>query len=74
MTVESVHDKPIVSLCQISEKKFLTADETCFKIWVIEEKYNCIGVQTFEGEKISKVIYSNEKIIVATQIEQMYAI
>lgn len=26
----------------------------------------------FENEKITKVIFSNEKAIVATQIEQMY--
>lgn len=71
--MEKVHDRPIVSMCSISATKFLTADESCFKIWIIEDKYSCLGSQTFEGEKITKVIFSNEKIFVATKIEQMYA-
>ncbi len=61
-------------MCQINDKKFITADDNLIQIWVIsaEDKKKCVGQQIFENEKITKVIFSNEKAIVATQVEQMY--
>jgi hypothetical protein len=71
--IEKIHEKNIISMCQISETKFLTADPNLIQIWLITEtEHKSIGSQPFE-EKITKVIYSNEKVIVSTQIEQMYA-
>jgi hypothetical protein len=72
--IEKIHEKNIVSMCQINDKKFITADDNLIQIWVIsaEDKKKCVGQQIFENEKITKVIFSNEKAIVATQVEQMY--
>ena len=57
----------------INEKKFISADETTIKIWMItESEHQMIGTQTFNDEKITKVIYSNEKVIAATMVEKMY--
>jgi P2-related tail formation protein len=71
--VEKIHDKNIVSLSVINEKKFISADETTIKIWMItESEHQMIGTQTFNDEKITKVIYSNEKVIAATMVEKMY--
>ena len=72
--IEKIHEKNIVTMCQINDKKFITADDNLVQIWVIsaEDKKKCVGQQMFENEKINKVIFSNEKAIVATQIEQMY--
>jgi glutaredoxin-related protein len=72
--IEKIHEKNIVSMCQINDKKFITADDNLIQIWVIsaEDKKKCVGQQMFDNEKITKVIFSNEKAIVATQIEQMY--
>lgn len=62
----------MVCLCPINEKKYVTADETTFHIWEISETKKLVGSQKFEGEKISKIVYCNEKLMVATVIEQMY--
>ena len=71
--VEKIHDKNIVSLSVINEKKFISADENTIKIWMItESEHQMIGNQTFNDEKITKVIYSNEKVIAATMVEKMY--
>jgi len=72
--LEKIHEKNIVSMCQISDKKFISADDNMVQIWIIsaEDKKKCVGQQSFENEKITKVIFSGEKAIVATQIEQMY--
>ena len=70
---EKIHDKSIVSLNAISDNKFLSADENTLKIWIITDtEHKTIGTQSFDGEKITKVTYSNEKVIAATIIEQMY--
>ena len=72
--LEKIHEKNIVSMCQISDKKFISADDNMVQIWIIsaEDKKKCVGQQSFDNEKITKVIFSGEKAIVATQIEQMY--
>jgi hypothetical protein len=71
--IEKIHDKNIVSLSLINEKKFISADENTIKIWMItESEHQMIGTQTFNDEKITKVIYSNEKVIAATLVEKMY--
>lgn len=71
--IEKIHEKSLVSMCQISDSKFITADQNLIQIWLITDtEHKIIGSQTFD-EKITKVVYSNEKVIVATQIEQMYA-
>ena len=70
---EKIHEKNITSLCGISENKFLSADENTIKIWMISEtEHKTIGEQSFPGEKITRVIFANEKVIAATVIEQMY--
>jgi hypothetical protein len=71
---EKIHEKNITSMCQINDKKFITADDYMVQIWVIsaEDKKKCVGQQSFDSEKITKVIFSGEKAIVATKIEQMY--
>lgn len=70
--IEKIHEKNIIGMCPISDKKFLTADQNLIQIWLITDtEHKIMGTQPFE-EKITKVIYSSEKVIVATQIEQMY--
>jgi hypothetical protein len=72
--IEPIHEKPIVSVCQINDKKFITADESTIQVWSItaEDNKKLVGSDKFEGEKITKVIFSSEMLFVATQIEQMY--
>jgi hypothetical protein len=70
---EKIHEKNITSLVAISENKFLSADENTIKIWIITDtEHKTLGDQSFQGEKITRVIYANEKVIAATVIEQMY--
>jgi hypothetical protein len=71
--IEKIHEKNLIGTCQISDTKFITADQNLIQIWLItESEHKILGSQTFD-EKITKVLYSNEKVIVSTQIEQMYA-
>lgn len=72
-SIEPIHDKNIVSLTLINEKKFISADENTIKIWnITETDHQLAGSQTFNNEKITKVVYSNEKVIAATIEEKMY--
>ncbi len=71
--LEKIHDKNLISLTLISDKKFISADETTIKIWMItESEHQMIGSQSFNEEKITKVIYSSEKVMAATIVEKMY--
>ena len=77
ITLDEIHSMPIISACNISkftiilaDRKYVTADEHILNIWEIAETKKLIINQKFE-EKISKVIFSGEKLIIAASIEQM---
>jgi hypothetical protein len=72
-SIEPIHERNIVSLTLINDKKFISADENTIKIWnITETDHQLAGSQTFNNEKITKVVYSNEKVIAATIEEKMY--
>ncbi len=74
VNIEKIHERNIVDMCQINDKKFITADSNSVQIWLItESEHKIIGTQNFE-ENITRVTFSNEKVIVATQIEKMYVV
>lgn len=73
LSTEQIHDKPIVSVAQISEQKFITADDNTVKIWLVDENgISAKGEQQMENEKITKVFSSKDKVVIATVMEQMY--
>lgn len=73
INIEQINEKPIISFAQISDTKFLTADNSAVQIYTVtsEGKQNVFS-KKFDGEKITKVIFSNGKVIIATIKEQMY--
>lgn len=61
----------ITNMAMISNSKFITSSETSYKIWTIQPEFQVLQEQKIEG-KITKLIYSNGKIIFSTLQETMY--
>ena len=67
ISTEMCHQKPIHSIVAINDTKFVTADESSFKIWLLHPKFQCFQEQIVEG-KMTKLIYSKGKIIYSRKI------
>lgn len=71
-TQTNLFSKPCVDVAAINEGKIITADEKSFKVWVIAPTFNCISEQTISDGVITRLIFSQNKIILGVQINEMY--
>ena len=71
VSFESAHSSKILNLVIINELRFITSDSNSFKIWALQPSFTCSQETKVEGN-ISKLIFSNDKIILAVQTNTMY--
>lgn len=71
VSFESAHNSKILNLVIINEFRFITCNINSFKIWVLQPSFTCSQETSVEGT-ISKLIFSQNKIILATQTDSMY--
>ena len=69
---KNAHNLPIICFSQINEDKFISCDETSFKIWGFKPEFKSLQEEKINEGKISKLIYSNGKIFIINIISKMY--
>lgn len=68
----NVHEMPIISFSQINENKFISCDESCFKIWGFTPNFEKLQEEKIKEGKIHKLIYSNGRVFIINLISKMY--
>ena len=71
VSFESAHNSKILNLVIINDLRFITSDANSFKIWALQPSFTCSQETKVEGN-ISKLIFSNDKVILAVQTNTMY--
>lgn len=68
---ETGHNTEITQIAQFNNDYFITCNDSSFKLWTLSPNFHSVKEETIEG-KICKLVVSNQKMIIASQIEKMY--
>lgn len=61
----------ILQIVAFDKVNFITCELSSFSVWTIDPTFNLINTQQIEG-RITKLLVSNGKVIIASQINSMY--
>ena len=71
-TYVNAHEMPIKCFAQINENKFISCDESSFKIWGFNPGFEKLKEEKIPEGKIDNLLYSNGKIFIINSITKMY--